>query len=191
MLTDLPVDMPVDVKVVRDRVISAVHSNQEVNDTDLKRLEDYFHYENYDYLEHGYFGFNFENFMGNLHYAEVACVMEVEESQLTDDIILSYLRDELSKHPGGGIYENNSMMATLSDKEGMSVCMGFLMNLDQDPENDLSVLGVYKTQREFEDSLDDGEWFIQSFDINDLTDGDLLSAWNKYSWTVAKQQRDD
>lgn len=188
MLKDLPVDMPEDVKVVRDRLISAVHSNQEVNDTDLKRLEDYFHYENYDYLEYGYFGFNFEYFMSCFDFHEVACVMEVEESKLTDDTILSYLRDELSKLPGGGVYENTSMVATLSDKEGMSVCMGFLMNLNEDPENDLRALGVYKTQREFEDSLNDGQGFIQGFDVNGLTDADLLAAWNKYSMTSAKKR---
>ena len=69
--------------------------------------------------------------------------------------------------------------------------MGFLMNLDADPESDLGALGVYKTQKEFEDSLDDGEWFIQGFDVNDLTDADLLAAWSKYSWTTAKQAHDD
>lgn len=188
MPKDLPLDMPEEVKVVRDRVISAVYSGQEVEDNDLKRLEDYFHYENYDYLEHGCFGFNFEYFMSCLYFHEVASVMEVEEEKLTDDIILSYLRDELSKHPGGGVYENTSMLATLSDKEGMSVCMGFLMNLDEDPENDLGALGVYKTQKDFEDSLDVGEWFIQGFDVNELTDTDLLAAWNKHSWTATKEQ---
>ena len=191
MPTDLPLDMPEEVKIVRDRVISAVYSGQEVEDKDLKRLEDYFHYENYDYLEYGCFGFNFETFMGNLHYYEVASVMEVEEEKLTDDIILSYLRDELSKHPDGGVCENTSMVAILSDNEGRSVCMGFLMNLDADPESDLGALGVYKTQSEFENSLDEGEWFIQGFDVNDLTDADLLAAWSKYSWTTAKQAHDD
>ena len=188
---DLPKEMPADLKVLRDRIITAVHAGENIAEEDLKRLEDYFHYENFDYLEYGCIGFNLENFMGNLSFREVADELDVQEEDLTNDLILSYLRSELSNLPDDSPYENTAMTAILSNKEGKSVYMGFLANWDADPESDLEALGVYKTKRAFEDSLDQGRWFIQEFDVDDYSDKELLALWNIHAWTATKQQAKD